>query len=239
MTLPPPRLSIAHTPTPPHMRRSLLAAALLLSACTQPPQRPLLAPQVTTDPDPVTASMLTKLSRQEEAAVLAGLAPTLPSLVRRTWGVPAGVPWRLEVMMTPWRVNDHGRLDFWIDTSSAPSARDRVRQDFRRALEDSLSPPAPSRAWYVGDMRGVSVQRARTLGDSVLVLVDVSAGMRCADGRSAMHAVAYEVALVREGKGRLRAADRAPQWMGASGKATSQAVPASCAPKLLVAAQDD
>jgi hypothetical protein len=221
------------------MRRSLLAAALLLAGCTQAPPRPLLAPQVTTDPDPVTASVLTKMSRQQEAAVLAGIAPALPSLVRRTWGVPAGVPWRLEVMMTPWRVNDHGRLDFWIDTSSAPSPRDRVRQDFRRALEDSLTPPAPSRAWYVGDMRGVSVQGARAHGDSVLVLVDVSAGMRCADGRNVMHAVGYEIALVRQAKGKLALADRAPVWMGESGKATGQAVPASCAPKLLIAAQDD
>lgn len=219
------------------MRRSLLAVALLLAGCAQPQPLPLLAPGVTTDP--VTASMLTKMSRQEEAAVLAGIASTLPPLVRRTWGVPAGVPWRLEVMMTPWRLTDEGRLDFWIDTSSAPSARDRVRQDFRQALVDSLHPPAPSRAWYVGDMRGVSVQGARAKGDSVLVLVDVSAGVRCADGRNVMHAVGYEIALVREGKGRLRPADRAPQWIGARGGATSQAVPASCAPKLLVAAQDD
>ena len=222
----------------PHMRRSLLAVALVLAGCSQassPPRR--LTPQL--DVDPVASSLLIKMNRQQEAEVLAGIAPALPPLVRRVWGVPAGVPWRLEVMMTPWRLNDEGRLDFWIDTASVTTERDRTRQAFRHALEDSLVPPAPSRAWYVGDMRGVSVQSARTQGDSVMVQVDVSAGMRCADGRNVMHAVGYEIALVREAKGKLRLADRAPQWMGESGKATGQAVPASCAPKLLVAAQDD
>lgn len=216
------------------MRKSLLAVAALLAACTQAPPPPLLAPQVGTDP--VTASLLMKMSAKQEAAVLAGLAPALPPLVRRTWGVPASVPWRLEVMMTPWRTTPEGRLDFWIDTSSAPSPRDRTRQEFRQALVDSLRPPAPSRAWYVGDMRGVSVQSTRTQGDSVFVQVDVSAGMRCDDGRNVLHAVGYEIALVREAKGRLALADRAPVWMGESGKATGQAVPAGCAPKLLVAA---
>lgn len=219
------------------MRRSLLAAALLIAGCTQAPPSPRLAPQVA--PDRVTASLFIKLNRQQEAAVLEGIAPALPPLVRRVWGVPAGVPWRLEVMMTPWRLNDEGRLDFWIDTASVTTERDRTRQAFRRTMEDSLRPPAPSRAWYVGDMRGVSVQSARMQGDSVMVQVDVSAGMRCADGRNVMHAVGYEIALVRAPKGKLLLADRAPQWMGESGKATGQAVPASCAPKLLVAAQDD
>jgi hypothetical protein len=218
------------------MRRSLLAAALLVAGCTQAPPPSRLAPQVA--PDKVTASLLIRMNRQQEAAVLEGIAPALPPLVRRVWGVPAGVPWRLEVMMTPWRLNDQGRLDFWIDTASVTTERDRTRQAFRRTMEDSLHPPAPSRAWYVGDMRGVSVQSARTQGDSVMVQVDVSAGMRCADGRNVMHAVGYEIALVKAPKGRLQLADRAPQWMGESGKATGQAVPASCAPKLLVAAQD-
>ena len=219
------------------MRRSLLPAALLLAACsTQAPPRPRFAPQVAADP--VTASLLIKMNRQQEAAVLEGIAPALPPLVRRVWGVPAGVPWRLEVMMTPWRLNDQGRLDYWIDTASVTTERDRTRQAFRRIMEDSLRPPAPSRAWYVGDMRGVSVQSARTHADSVFVQVDVSAGMRCADGRNVLHAVGYEIALVRQAKGKLALVDRAPQWMGESAKATGQAVPASCAPKLLVAAQE-
>ena len=219
------------------MRRSLLAAAaLLVAGCTQAPPPPRLAPQL--DADPVATSLLIRMSRQQEAAVLAGIAPVVPPLVRRVWGVPAGVPWRLEVMMTPWRLTDEGKLDFWVDTSSAPGPRDRARQDFRQALVDSLHPPAPSRAWYVGDMRGVNVQSARTHGDSVFVQVDVSAGMRCADGRNVMHAVGYEIALVRGEKGRLLPVDGAPKWMGESGKATSQAAPANCAPKLLVAAQE-
>jgi hypothetical protein len=147
------------------------------------------------------------------------------------------VPWRLEVMMTPWRLTPEGRLDFWIDTTLT-TPRDRARSAFRHAMEDSLSPPAPSRAWYVGDMRGVSVQSARTSGDSVLVQVDVSAGMRCGDGRNVLHSVGYEIALVRQPKGGLRLADRAPQWTSESaGRPTDGQAAASCSPKSLVASQ--
>ena len=209
--------------------------ALALVAACHPAPSARFAPAHT--PDDVTASLLMRMNARQEAEVLAGITPALPPLVRRVWGVPTGEPWRLEVLMTPWRLTPEGRMDPWIDTTIAmPTARDRQRFAFRRAMEDSLTPPAPSRAWYVGTMRGVSVQQARTSGDSVIVQVDVSAGMRCSDGRNVMKAIAYDIALVRAPQGGLRLADRPPQWVAESGGTRDAG--ASCGPTPLVSARD-
>jgi hypothetical protein len=212
-----------------------LVALALLAACAQAPRQQFVATPV---PDKVTASLLSRMNAQQEAAVLEGIKPVIPALVRRVWGVPqAGVPWRLEVMMTPWRLTPEGRMDYWVDTSATATARDRARYAFRRAMEDSLSPPAPSRAWYVGTMRGVSVQQSRTSGDSLIVVVDVSAGMRCGDGRDVMHAMAYDVAFLRDAKGSLRLADRPPQWVAESAGQRTTLPDASCTPTPLLGAR--
>src|SRR5689334_10845297 len=91
--------------------RLLVPSLALVAAC-----HPVRSPQFehAPDPDPVAASLLSRLNARQEAAVLAGLEPVLPRLVRQVWGVPAGVPWRLEVMMTPWRVNMDGKMTFWV-----------------------------------------------------------------------------------------------------------------------------
>ena len=219
-------------------RRLAPSLALVLAAGCMPPAA---SPQfsrysLVNDPDPVTTSLLMRMTAQQEAEVLKGLAPVIPPLVRRVWGVPTGEPWRLEVLMTPWRLTPEGGMSYWVDLADDATARDRARYAFRQALEEELAPPAPSRAWYVGASRGVSVQQARTSGDSLIVLVDVSAGMRCPDGRDVVNAIGYDIAFVRQPKGGLRLAEQPPRFV-AKGNGTKDGAPAaSCAPKPLVAA---
>lgn len=214
-----------------------LAAFMILMGCASVPSEQF---ERRPAPDKVTAVLLTRLNAEQEAAVLDGIAPVLPTLLKRVWGVPpAGTPWRLEVMMSPWRLTPEGRLNLWIDEpTDATTRRDRVRYAFRRAMEESLLPPAPSRAWYVGTMRGVSVQQARLSGDTVTVLVDVSAGMRCADGRNVLHAMAYDVTLIRQPGNGLLLAEQPPRWVTESAGAQGLPADPSCTPTPLLGARD-
>ena len=213
-------------------------ALVLAAGCMPPAASPQFSRySLVSDPDPVTTSLLMRMTAQQEAQVLEGLAPVIPPLVRRVWGVPTGEPWRLEVTMTPWRLTPDGGMSYWVDLTDDATARDRARYAFRQAMEEALAPPAPSRAWYVGVSRGVSVQQARTSGDSLIVLVDVSAGMRCEDGRDVVQAIGYDVAFVRQPKGGLKLAEQPPRYVARSaGSAKDGAPAASCAPKPLVAA---
>lgn len=165
----------------PRAGLALFAMAAAIVACGEAP-RHRLTPAPT--PYPAWPGMVNATEAQE-AIVLPRLQPLMMPLMRRTWGLPPdSVSWRAGVNVVPY-VEDWG-ASHCLDTTVAPSVRDRGRFAFCGAIMDSLAPTDTVR-----ESAGITVYRILTISamharnerkDTLFVGVQVGAADRCANG---------------------------------------------------------